>query len=348
MGASYTSWATDWPLLWIVGLFGFAGLLIVVVGTRLTGVVDQLADRTRLGEAIAGGIFLGATTSLPDIVVSTMAAATGHPEIAVTNALGGIAVQTVFLAVADLTYRRANLEHAAASMTNMIQATLLIVLLAAPMLAMSTPGVSFLGVHPVTPAIFIVYVLCQRMIVRHRDNPGWHPQQTAETVEDEVEAERSKYSTGALWGQFVVTALIVVGAGYLVAETGVALAETTGLSGSAVGAVMTGVVTSLGELVTSIAAVRRGALTLAVGGIIGGNAFDALLVPLSDVAYRDGSIFHAIGDAPIFVAAVTIIMTAVLLMGLLRREMKGVGNIGFEGCIILALYAGTAVTLLVL
>ena len=51
---------------------------------------------------------------------------------------------------------------------------------------------------------------------------------------------------------------------------------------------MTAVATSLPELVTTLAAVRRGAAQLAVGGIIGGNAFDVLFLSASDVAYRDG------------------------------------------------------------
>jgi Ca2+/Na+ antiporter len=55
------------------------------------------------------------------------------------------------------------------------------------------------------------------------------------------------------------------------------------LSASIVGAP---VVTSLPELVTTLAAVRRGALQLAVGGIIGGNTFDTLFLTISDVGYR--------------------------------------------------------------
>jgi cation:H+ antiporter len=43
------------------------------------------------------------------------------------------------------------------------------------------------------------------------------------------------------------------------------------------------------ELVTTIAAVRRGALQLAVGGIIGGNTFDTLFLTAADVSYREGS-----------------------------------------------------------
>ena len=105
-------------------------------------------------------------------------------------------------------------------------------------------------------------------------------------------------------------------------------------------------VTSLPELVTTITAVRRRALTLAVGGIIGGNAFDTLFLSASDVAYRGGSIFHAFNRQDLFVVALTILMTAVLLLGLLRREKAGVAKIGFESALILVLYVAAVLVML--
>ena len=89
---------------------------------------------------------------------------------------------------------------------------------------------------------------------------------------------------------------------------------------------------------TTVAAVRRGALTLAVGGIIGGNAFDILFLAASDVAYREGSIYKAVSQDQAFLVGLSIAMTAVLLMGLLRRQEKGPAGIGFETWLTMALY----------
>ena len=74
-----------------------------------------LADETGLGEAIFGAVLLGSATSIAGITTSVTAAVNALPSLAISNAIGGIAAQTVFLAVADITYRPANLEHAAAS-----------------------------------------------------------------------------------------------------------------------------------------------------------------------------------------------------------------------------------------
>jgi len=117
------------------------------------------------------------------------------------------------------------------------------------------------------------------------------------------------------------------------------LVERTGLSETVVGFFMTSIATSLPELVTSLAAVRQGALTLAVGGIIGGNTFDVLFLSFSDMGYRAGSIYHAISEQQLFIIALAILMTGILLLGLLRREKRGIASIGFESFLVLIVYA---------
>lgn len=86
-----------------------------------------------------------------------------------------------------------------------------------------------------------------------------------------------------------------------------------------------------------IAAVRIGALTLAVSDIIGGNSFDVLFISAADLAYRDGSIYHALGGPDMMLLALTLLLTAILAAGLIHRQARG---IGFEGLAILALYVG--------
>ena len=130
--------------------------------------------------------------------------------------------------------------------------------------------------------------------------------------------------------------------GWVVGETGIELSNRFGISQGVVGALGTAIVTSLPELVTTIAAVRRGALQLAIGGIIGGNMFDALFIASSDIAYRGGSIYHAISERTVFWMALVLVMTAVLLIGLLRRERQGPAGIGWESAILIALWAGAA------
>ncbi|KPV40514.1 cation transporter [Thiohalorhabdus denitrificans] len=328
-----------WPLGLSLAVFGLATLVIAVVGVRLASLADRLADRTGLGEAFVGAVFLGASTSLPGIIASVTAAANGYPSLAMSNALGGIAVQTAFLAVADLAYRRANLEHAAASLPNMMWGILLVILLGGLLVAVLGPEASILGVHPVSPVLLVAYGYGAHLVAESREEPMWHPRQTAATRTDQPNAENlERGSLVGLWAAFLAAALVVSVAGWGVTRAGESLSELTGISQSVVGALMVAVATSLPELVTSVAAVRRGALTLAVGGVLGGNAFDTLFAAVADMAYREGSIYHAMGPREPALAALTVLMAGVLVLGLLRRERQGPGRIGFESVVVLSLY----------
>ena len=77
-----------------------------------------------------------------------------------------------------------------------------------------------------------------------------------------------------------------------------------------------------------------------MGGVIGGNAFDVLFVAFADVAYRGGSIYHAVTSQQVFVIALTLLLTGILLLGLLRRKKSGIFGIGFESFLVIVLYLG--------
>ncbi len=327
-------------LVGATAVFILAAGVIGVAGSRLSGVCDRLADRTGLGEALTGAVLLGAVTSLSGITASVTAALDGLATLALSNAIGGIAVQTAFLAIADIAYRRANLEHAAASVPNMMQASLLLILLALMLAAMGAPPVDVAGVHPLSPLLLLVYGFGMHIVYRSREQPMWMPRMTRSTRLDEPAAGSAALPLGRLGIEFVVAAMLVIAAGVAVTRSGESIAAASGMSHTFVGALLLAVATSLPELVTSVAAVRRGALTLAVGGVIGGNAFDTLFAAVADVAYRPGSLYHGAGGGERFLIALTIVMTGVLLLGLLRRERLGIARIGLESFTVLVLYVG--------
>lgn len=320
-------------------LFITSTIVIAIAGTLLTKAADQLADLTGMGEAMFGAIFLGGTTSLPGIITSVVAAYNNHPQLAISNAIGGIAAQTLFLSIADITYTKTNLEHAAASFANLMQGLLLIGLLSVTLIGISGPEVTLFNVHPFSVLIILLYIAGSKLISKAKEEPMWKPQETKATVEDVPSEENiGKLSLKKTIIKFTILALIVAAAGYTVAKSGINIAEKTGLSESFVGTLFTAVATSLPELIVSIAAVRQRALTMAVGNIIGGNTFDVLFVAFADVAYTRGSILHAIANNQIFIIALTIMMVSTLILGLLHREKEGVGKIGWESFLIILLY----------
>ena len=313
--------------------------VVAVAGSSLARVADELSQKTGLGGAFFGAVFLGAATSLPGLTVSVLAAARGAPELAVSNAVGGIAAQTTFLIIADMVYRRINLEYAAASLQNIVYGVVLIAILSLPVLGRAGPDLAIAGIHPVSIVMIGVYLFGLRLTQSAKAEPMWRPEETAETQTDQHGQDEKAYVAMSQYALFAGLAAATLAAGYVIADIGETFVEDYGLSQTAAGALMTAVATSTPELVTTIAAVRRGALTLAVGAILGGNAFDVLFIAAADGAYRGGSIYHAVSERQTFWIMLTIAMTAALLLGLLARDRKGPGNIGFEGVTVLALYA---------
>ncbi|WP_341229239.1 hypothetical protein [Nocardioides salarius] len=319
-------------------LFAVCAGVIGVAGVRLAGLVDRIADRTGLGEAVAGAVLMGLTTSLSGSVLSVSAAVSGDAELAMSNAVGGIAVQTLFLAVADIAYRRANLEHAAASIGNMIQGALLMAQMSWLLVAFAMPQWTVGHVHVVTPLLLASYVYGLRLVRQTQAQPMWTPARTHETRVDEPEEANQRESLAGQVVAFLLLAATIGTAGYVLERSASVIVSQTMLEAALVGTLFTAVVTSLPELVTTVAAVRNGSLTLAVSGIIGGNAFDTLFAAFSDVAYGEGSIYHAVSSTVVFWTALGVLMTAVLLMGLIRREERGPGRIGFESAAMIVLY----------
>jgi cation:H+ antiporter len=320
-------------------VFIAAALVIGVGGVMLTRRAVRLADITGLGQLLTGAVVIGLITSLSGLVTSVTAAHAGHAALAVSNSLGGIAAQTVFLAIADMVYRKANLEHAAASEANLLQGTLLIVLLALPMLAMAQPGLTLFNLHPVSLLLVGAYLFGLHLIGQARERPMWRPHITPQTErEHKGKARPSRRGLASLLLSFLLLAVLVAGAGWLLAGAAISISQHAGLDETVVGGIFTAITTSLPELVVAIAAVRNGALTLAVGDILGGNTFDVLFLSASDAAYGQGSIYAAISTREVFWVALSILLAGILLLGLLRREKHGLANIGFESVLVLVVY----------
>jgi len=325
--------------VWALVQFAVGAVVIGVAGTRLATVADAVADRTGLGEAVTGALLLGAVTSMPGLLASATAAWNGLPEMAVSNAVGGIAAQTLFLVVADFVHKRANLEHAAASPTNLFQGSLLIALLAFPWMAANLDVFESWPLHPVSGLMLLLYLGGQRAAAGIRREPMWRPRQTSATEEDQPDGDHQRRSLRLLLLSFVGLGLLTAAAGWAVGRAGVELVAEFGWRESVVGGLMTALASSMPELVTTIAAVRVGAYTLAVSGIVGGNAFDTLFVAASDAFYLEGSIYHAISQRQQFLLGMAVLMTAVLLSGLIRRERSGPANVGNEGILLILCYA---------
>jgi cation:H+ antiporter len=322
-------------LAWLIVVFVVATAVVAMIGPRLARVAEAISNRLELGQVLVGALLLGVVTSLPGLVLTITAAANGETELAVSNAIGGVAAQTLFLAIADIVFRTGTLSGYVPTRQVAYQAALLMILLALVVVGLGSPGAAIGRIHPITPVIVGAYAaglfLSRRLDISQAAAIG--PEPDAGDVEGGRAGQRGKLggledspqvvheeqrSWAQLWLRFGIFAGTLGVAGFALAWAGSELAATTALSASSVGVVFTAIATSTPELVTAVAAARRGAIGLAAGDIIGGNTFDTLFVAAADV-FSGGSVFAGAGEDAVGLVGLAVLLNGVLLAGLVRQ-----------------------------
>ena len=91
-----------------------AAVVVVAAALWLPQLGAELADRTGLGEAFVGSLFIALTTSLPEVVVSIAAVRIGAVDLGIANVLGSNLFNLLILGLDDIFYREGPILAAAA------------------------------------------------------------------------------------------------------------------------------------------------------------------------------------------------------------------------------------------
>jgi len=92
---------TQFSTLILIAVFVFSTAAIWIAGMKIISAIDAITLHFSLGEAFGGMVFLAVVTNLPEIAITAVAAYHHDYDIAVSNLLGGIAIQTVVLVLID-------------------------------------------------------------------------------------------------------------------------------------------------------------------------------------------------------------------------------------------------------
>ncbi len=331
-------------------VFVASAVTIWVAGIFLSDNTDILADRLHLGQALGGLILLAVATNLPEIAITYSAAASGQLDVAVSNILGGIALQTVVLVALDAfgVRERRPLTYQAGSLTLVIEGAVVLAVLAAVVMGTQLP--SALIRFRLTPAVVLIamlwvagLLLTQRAgtALPWKDNgeaPDSQPQPRGHSQKKHARQASSKgVSTARAAIVFGVAALATLVAGALAEESGTAAAGHIGLSGVLFGATVLAAATSLPELSTGLTSVREGDYKLAFGDIFGGNAFLPVLFLLA-VLVSGKAVLPGAHASDIYLTALGALLTIVYMTGLLFRPAKEHARLGIDSITVLALY----------
>lgn len=340
-----------YPIWLNLGIFAVLAVIIWSAGARLSGYADLIADRTGIGKAFIGLVLLAGATSLPEIGTTVSASWVGNAPLAVNNLLGGIAMQTAVLAIADFFVARGALTFVNPRPTVIMAGASLILLLGLTLAAIaSNSPVSLFGVGLWTVLLFGTYLASLYVLKDSEGRGSWRPVEVPQALKEAAASPSQSSpnvarSTTQLFVLFAAGGTVIFVAGVTVAQVSDALAQQTGLGASFVGATLVAISTSLPELSTTIAAARLGAYSMAISNIFGSNALMVGLLFVSDVFYREGPILEAVDPSAIFAAASGVVVTSVYLIGLIERRNKTVGRLGWDSLTVLFVYAATVLVL---
>lgn len=341
-------------------IFIGTAIVIWVAGISLSNYTDVLADRLHLGQALGGLILLAVATNLPEIAITYSAAASGHLDVAVSNILGGIAIQTVVLAALDAfgVRERRPLTYQAASLVLVIEgATVLAVLVVVVMGTQLPKDLVFARLSPDVLLIAAVWVVGLLLTQRASKSLPWSDSGEAPDSQPKPrghsqktradDATRRGVSTVRAVLIFTAAAVATLVAGALAEESGTAAADHIGLSGVLFGATVLAAATSLPELSTGLTSVKQGDYKLAFGDIFGGNAFLPVLFLLA-VLVSGKAVLPNAHASDIYLTGLGGLLTIVYMAGLLFRPAKQHARMGVDSIAVLVLYAIGVLGLIVL
>ena len=326
-------------IVWVQ--FAICLILIGVAGTRLALYADAIAEKTGMGGSWVGVVLLASVTSLPELAtgISSVTVA-GVPDIAVGDILGSCVFNLFILAILEMMirsesiYRKASQGHILSSGFGII----LIGIIGLGIILSAGEGkvaVGHVGVYSFVLVGF--YIFSMRTVFRFE-------KQLAEELASQAPENYAHMTLRQTLLRYLGAALVVVFAGIWLPFIGAELAVQMQWNESFVGTLFVAFVTSLPELVVTIAAVRIQALDMAVGNVLGSNLFNTVIIAVDDLFYLPGPLLADVEQSHIISALVAIVMTGVVVVSLFYRTRRMRHVVSWSGLTLIALYILNAYT----
>ena len=311
-------------LLFIVGL-----LFLIKGGDWFVDGASALARRFHLPELLIGATVVSIGTTLPEVMVSTMSALSGHGEIAYGNAIGSVICNAALIAAITIAVRPGKVDPKTLKMPVLFFfAAAAIYCVAAYGFGKFTRPMGFIML-----AMFVAYMAA-----------NIHQMKNAPTEEHEEEEETMPLPR-MLMLLVLGAVLIAMGANLLV-DNGTLIAQALGVPESVIALTFVALGTSLPELVTAI---TKGHSDLSLGNVVGANVFNLVLVSGVSVALapftvpQSATIFgmnsSLVLEIPVMIAVMVLLTAPALVKGKLSR-VQGVALL-----VIYAVFCGIQFTL---
>ncbi|MBU6951209.1 MULTISPECIES: calcium/sodium antiporter [unclassified Hahella] len=301
-----------------------AGLaLLVWSADRFVDGAAATAKHGGMPPLLIGMVIVGFGTSAPEMVVSALAASEGNPGLALGNGYGSNITNIALILglVAVISPIAVHSQVLRKELPILAAITLL------------SAGLLWDGDLTRVDAAILLVVFAGLMGWTIREGMQQRSDALASEVDDEMIAHPMPLKNAIFW--LVAGLILLIISSRILVWGAVTVAHSLGVSDLIIGLTIVAIGTSLPELASSLAAIRKGEHDLAIGNVIGSNLFNTLTVvgiaaaihPLEvqpEVLYRDWTLM----------AGLTL---ALFVMGFGFKGKQGRIN-RVEGGILLAVY----------
>lgn len=290
--------------------------VIWFAGVRLSHYGDVIAEKSGVSRSWIGVVLMASVTSLPELVTGLSSVTiAGTPDIALGDVLGSCVFNLTILVVVDFLHRRESV-YTRARQGHILSAGFGVILIGFTGFTILVSSFGFrmavghVGVS--TIVIMAMYAVAMRTVFRYE----------REQISEFAEEYTGPYAHLTLRQaslRYAGWALVVVAAGAWLPFVGERLAHVMGWEQSFVGSLFIAFSTSMPEVVVTIAAVRLGALDMAIGNLFGSNLFNIVIIAFDDLAYARGPLLWDVSPVHGVSAMSAVLMTGIAIVGLFYR-----------------------------
>ena len=321
-------------------LYVVSAAVLVFFSIKCADYVDLLDKKTNISGAFIGGVVLAAVTSLPELVTSLSSIwVVKNPTLIIGNVLGSNIFNLCIFGGAILLSAKA---FSKATVGKAHVATLLCTLAACAMMALvfwinmgnTAFGQLPLNINAMSLLILVVYFISFRFLSNDDSS--------------NEEEDTSPLTVKQIVVRFILMALGLVAMSVVVTALTDELQDRMHLDASLAGAIFLGVATSLPELTSSIALIRRRNFNAMVGNVVGSNMFNFTIFSIADII--SGAVIYPAAAVVSYqtknmlvfgVLSSLLVMTAILIQGRMKQKPQNGGALvmyGAFGALILASY----------
>jgi cation:H+ antiporter len=303
--------------LWLALILFMLGIILVMKGGDwFVDAASWIARAAGIPSFIIGATIVSIATTMPEMIVSVIAAAQGKTDMAIGNAVGSVTANTALIMAVAMIFMTVTISR-----KQYLKPCLLLTGAAALLWVGSLNGRLAVWASLILAVIF-VYFMYQNV-------------QQARTEREGADREPvEKGQTGKNVLLFLVGAgAIVVGSQCLV-NGGSAIAAALGVPERVIAITMVAIGTSLPELVTTLTAIRKKESSLSVGNIIGANVIDlTLILPICSLV--SGQALPVSAASIRYDLPACLLVTVIALVPMLWKEKATKA----QGILLLAVYA---------